>query len=105
ACFFHGAKRPLRRLERVVLRAVEARQTADVERAMHARRRIVAIRGEPRMLVEDLVRTREAEAFEAHARCDVADDAPVRARLARRRNERALTRDAPLRVRDRKSVV
>ncbi len=65
----------------------------------------VPVRAQPRVLIENLMRPGKVEAIEAHARGNLAEDAPVGTGLAGRGQESTLARDPALRAGDRAALL
>ena len=91
---------PLHRREPIVVRVRKCAQRRNVEIA----RAPVLEAGQRGVFAEDVGRRGVVEAGKAHPARDIADDAPVVARLAGRRQEGALARYAPLRIGDRSAL-
>ncbi len=93
-----AADRPAYRRHSVPCLAAEIRQRADIKRPLA----VVFETGQRRMLAEDVMRMLPGKRLAIPQRLPYSgDDPPVRFRLPRRRQEAALTGDAPLRVGDR----
>ncbi len=98
ALCFARWRRPHHRIKCVIGLVRQRRERADVEVTLP----VVLEGGERRVLAKNVGRSAVAECgAEAEALRHLADDPPVGPRLARRRQERTLTRDAALRIGDR----